>query len=366
MRYLFITGQLNAGGAERVLLDVLRHFDYSQHEVDLCQIVEGGTLIGEVPSEVDRIALWRDYTLGYKIACRFSRCLRMDFLIRERMRKKLPGRYDVVISFLEGIPLRFHAIGYPEASRHVTWVHANLLDNPYESCQFRNEEEERASYARMHRIVCVSKSAQDAFCSRFPELKHTACTIENPIVLERVLQMANVEEVPESDIVVVGRLNQTKGVDRAVQALQILQQRGRPCTLTVVGDGPQRSELENLASRAGVESQIRFIGYTANPYPYMRRAKVLLCPSRSESFCLAICEALALGVPVVATPTTGAQELLLENQYGLLSDHDPESIAEAIECLLSDSSLMAMYQKRGPARAAEYDVANTMKAIYCL
>ena len=52
-KILFITGQLNAGGAERVLIDILRHFDYTKYHVDLCQIIEGGTLIDEVPTNVN-------------------------------------------------------------------------------------------------------------------------------------------------------------------------------------------------------------------------------------------------------------------------------------------------------------------------
>ena len=51
-RYLFLYGPLNGGGAERVLLDILRNFDYTQNEIHLCQFCGGGTLVDEVPAEV--------------------------------------------------------------------------------------------------------------------------------------------------------------------------------------------------------------------------------------------------------------------------------------------------------------------------
>lgn len=365
MKYLFITGQLNAGGAERVLLDILRHFDYSRHEVDLCQIVGGGTLAEEIPTGVHRIPLWAHYTLGYKIALRLSLYFGVDFFIRKRMRDKLTREYDVAISFLEGTPLRFHAIGHPRAVRHVTWVHANLLDNPYERSQFRSEAEEIQAYAKMNRIICVSESAKSAFCDRFPDAKGRTSTIDNPIEVARVQRLASQGERQPCDIVVVGRLNETKGVDRAIEALGILLRRGVRLTLNIVGDGPQRKALEELTRRWRVESQVKFVGYATNPYSYMRSAKILLCPSRSESFCLVICEALALGVPVVATPTTGAKELLGQ-RYGLLTSHDSEGIANAVLSLLTDRNRMTQYRECGPERASKYDIGNMMNAIYQL
>ena len=74
-KILFIYGQLNGGGAERVLLDILHNIDYSQNEVDLCQIIGGGTLIDEVPKEVNIISLWNGYTFSYKLAVRLSNIL---------------------------------------------------------------------------------------------------------------------------------------------------------------------------------------------------------------------------------------------------------------------------------------------------
>lgn len=366
MKFLFITGQLNAGGAERVLLDILRHFDYEQHEVDLCQIVDGGTLADEIPSEVHRIPLWPDYTLGYRIALHLSLRCGVDFLIRKRMHGKLKKQYDVAISFLEGTPLRFHAIGRPAALRHVTWVHADLQSNPYEVSQFRSETEEQRIYAQMDRIVCVSEGTRASFCSRFPQVGHKTFTINNPIEVVRIQRMSTVKHVNPCDVVVVGRLTRTKGVDRALQALEILIRRGANLSMTIVGEGPERAKLERDAADLAIASHVSFTGYSTNPYPYMRHSKILLCPSRSESFCLAICEALALGVPVVATATTGARDLLEDSHYGLLSKHDPESIADAIQRLLSDERLMRQYEKEGPTRAFQFDIGNTMQSIYHL
>ena len=65
-RYLFIYGEINGGGAERVLLDILQNFDYSNNSVDLLQINSGGLLIDEVPKEANIISAWNGYPISYK------------------------------------------------------------------------------------------------------------------------------------------------------------------------------------------------------------------------------------------------------------------------------------------------------------
>lgn len=87
-KILFIYGQLNGGGAERVLLDILHNIDYTQNEVDLCQIIGGGILIDEVPEDVDIISLWNDYTLSYKLAVRLSNVIGCDYLFKRVLKKK--------------------------------------------------------------------------------------------------------------------------------------------------------------------------------------------------------------------------------------------------------------------------------------
>mgnify|MGYP002513332713 CR=1 FL=1 len=96
-KILFITGQLNAGGAERVLIDILRHFDYIKYQVDLCQIIKGGTLIDEVPTNVNIYHVWDAYTLHYKLSYRASNQLEIDYFIRKKLKQKITEKYDVVI-----------------------------------------------------------------------------------------------------------------------------------------------------------------------------------------------------------------------------------------------------------------------------
>lgn len=81
-RILFIDGPLGGGGAERVLIDILRNIDYERFDVDLAVICRGGALMDEVPSKVNVIELWRSYNLAYKLAYRASKRLRCSSMAK--------------------------------------------------------------------------------------------------------------------------------------------------------------------------------------------------------------------------------------------------------------------------------------------
>lgn len=367
MKYLFITGPLNAGGAERVLLDVLRNFDYTQHEVHLCQIVAGGHLIHEVPEQVKLLPLWPSYTLGYKFANHISNKLGIDYFIRHRMRQVLSSEYDVAISFLEGTPLKFHAIGKPKAKRHYSWVHCDLYNFPYEKGQFRNEQEELNAYNSMDEVICVAKDTERAFQKRFPTCKSTVRTIYNPVDITKVQSKGNTCTIENKDFTVLclGRISPPKKFDRVVRVAALLKAKGLPIHFQIMGQGELKSEIEQMIKDYGVQDRVVIKPFQSNPFPYVKAADVLLSSSVAEGFSLVICEAMALGTPVISTRTAGPVEIL-QDKYGLLCEHDDESIARAVEQMFHDTDLRHKCAETAIARVQDFAVENTMKQIYAL
>lgn len=367
MKYLFITGPLNAGGAERVLLDVLRNFDYTQHEVHLCQIVAGGHLDHEVPEQVKRLPLWPAYTLGYKLANHISNKLGIDYFVRRRMLKVLAEEYDVAISFLEGTPLKFHVIGMPRAKRHYSWVHCDLYNFPYEKGQFRNEQEELNAYNAMDAVICVAKDTERAFQKRFPSCKSAVRTIYNPVDLDKVQRMSNACTIENKEFTVLclGRISPPKKIDRVVRVAALLKKKGLPIHFQIMGQGELKSEIEHQIADCDVQDRVVIKPFQANPFPYVKAADVLLSSSVAEGFSLVICEAMALGTPVVSTRTAGPVEIL-QDKYGLLCEHDDESIAAAVELMYLNAELRCNYAQSALSRVQDFAVENTMKQIYAL
>lgn len=378
-RLLFIDGQLNGGGAERVLIDILRNFDYVKNDVTLLQVNAGGTLLEEVPYEVNVVSAWSGYTRGYSLAYRCSQWLYWDYPLRSQLLKAVKGQhFDVAISFLEGMPLKMHAVITEVADRNYSWVHCDLDKDRYEISQFRKGEEIRA-YNRMDGVVCVAADTAKAFQRRFPDCTSEVKVIYNPIDIAKIEdlsdkfqvskvsgfnEVSSFREGAEFKIVVCGRLTAPKKLDRVIRLARRIKDEGLRIKIQLIGDGDLREELRKLSELSGVEDMVEFLGFQRNPFPYIKAADMLLSTSGYEGFSLVICEAMALGVPVVATKTAGPMEILDNDKYGLLCDHDDESIYQAVKRMYEDEELRRHYSEVGKERVKEFSVERTMKEIY--
>lgn len=121
----------------------------------------------------------------------------------------------------------------------------------------------------------------------------------------------------------------------------------------VVGDGPERGRLERLAAELGVAHAVEWLGHRDDVAALLGQADISVVPSTSEAFPNAAVEAMAAGVPVVASAVGGLVELVRPGQNGLLVPHsDPAALAQAIELLLGDARLRGRL-----GRAARHDVA---------
>jgi glycosyltransferase involved in cell wall biosynthesis len=162
------------------------------------------------------------------------------------------------------------------------------------------------------------------------------------------------DEVPQTArvLLAVARLTSQKGVDVAVRALA-----GLPgdTVLVVLGEGPERHALEQLAAAEGVSSRVFLPGRVPDVASWLRRAAVLVHPARWEGFGLGVLEAMLAGLPVVATNVSSLPELVVEGETGyLVAPDDPAALAHAIERALAQPQLGDAGRDRA---AREFSVA---------
>jgi colanic acid/amylovoran biosynthesis glycosyltransferase len=170
--------------------------------------------------------------------------------------------------------------------------------------------------------------------------------------------------------VVISRLVPAKRVELALEAIAVLASNGHNLPLTVVGDGPERSSLEQRTVRLGISALVRFVGTRsqADARAYLERADVLLFTARGEGEAQAAIEALASGVPVVACWDSGAAvDIVPESGAGRLTLPSAEAIADSVLGLLADPDLLAMGRLVGEswrARIAPDHVAELCEGWY--
>jgi glycosyltransferase involved in cell wall biosynthesis len=160
-------------------------------------------------------------------------------------------------------------------------------------------------------------------------------------------------------ILAVGRLTKIKGFDVLLQAFaKLIQRRELDLHLLILGEGEERPRLEELAKRLGVSNRVFMPGFQENPYPYFVRAEVFVLSSRWEGLGMVLVEAMALGLPVIATDCPyGPRELTEEGQYGVLvPPNNATALAEAAYTLITSAERRATLGTAGAAVAEKYGI----------
>lgn len=173
--------------------------------------------------------------------------------------------------------------------------------------------------------------------------------------------------IPQSAPVIgaLGRLTEIKRHDLLIRAFARLKLRSPGARLLLVGDGPRRSELEQLAAELLPPDCVRFLGYQSAPGRFLQAMDVLAMSSRSEGMPLAVLEAWAAGVPVAASRVGGVPELIADELTGLLTEFgDVEGLANALERLLSDRTLAQRIRDAAGKRVELHYSLSQMAANY--
>jgi glycosyltransferase involved in cell wall biosynthesis len=160
-------------------------------------------------------------------------------------------------------------------------------------------------------------------------------------------------------VLYVGRLDAEKGVDLLIDAWHLLQ--SPDATLLLVGDGPERQKLEQLATSGVNRTPIRFEGPSTDVHRYYAAADVFVLPSRSEGLSNALLEAMASGLPVVATDVGGNRQVIDTPLIGkLVAPSDPRSLRDAIAQLLANP---AMRRAMGQSARAHVQAAYSIEGM---
>jgi glycosyltransferase involved in cell wall biosynthesis len=323
MSVLHVLCDLSGGGAERLVLDLCR---YSTGDASVATLHSGGALAEDFAAA------------GVTVRCAGRTRGRLGLRAVRRL-SQWASRADVVHTHLWA----GDTWGRPSAwlggcRRVVTTEHNTQADSPLRRHLWT------AMAPLSARIVCVSQAAAQAVAASGIS-RERLLVIENGIDLSRFSPAAGARR----GILSVGRLTRQKGFDVLLQALRHI-----PTPTTILGEGAERAALERLADGLPVHLP----GWVADPLPALSAAAIMVIPSRWEGFGLVAVEAMAAGVPVIASRVDGLIEVV--GDAGILVEPENVSaLADAIRRLLSDAELRAALTRRGLARAPRFSIQKT-------
>jgi len=141
-------------------------------------------------------------------------------------------------------------------------------------------------------------------------------------------------------ITFAGRLDYMKGVHILLEGFRQLRDEIKNVQLTIIGDGPDRDKLRNLAREKGISDAVDFCGEAAEIVPYLQQSSVFVLPSFSEGLSNVLLEAMACGLPVVATRVGGSIDLVQDQVNGILIEPDHAGqLYQAMKIILQDEVL---------------------------
>ncbi|MBN1826680.1 MAG: glycosyltransferase [Candidatus Eisenbacteria bacterium] len=219
------------------------------------------------------------------------------------------------------------------------------------------------------RIIAVSEGVRLDLTERLGASPEKIVVLPNPVDREAVLAAA--ARPPSEDpwgegagarIVAVGRLVTIKGFDLLLRAMAALPE-SPGARLALIGEGPERGELENSAERLGLGDRVRFLGELSRPWTVIARADLFVLPSREDAAPNTLAEAMILGLPIVAADCSpGVREMLEGGAAGLLvPPGDPDALALAMERLLGDRALRERLAARASERSRAHDLEGAVR-----
>ncbi|NNE07030.1 MAG: glycosyltransferase [Gemmatimonadetes bacterium] len=221
-------------------------------------------------------------------------------------------------------------------------------------------------YHRADRVIAVSGGIRDDLVAHYRVPEKLVEVVHNPVAVDRIRARGG-ETVTdcfpsqEFTLVAVGRLVRLKAYHRLIEAVAELGD--LRIRVVLIGDGPERDRLRRQAADAGLSERVHFFGYQTNPWKFMRTADALVLSSDVEGLPNVIGEALALGVPVVATDCCrGVSEYLGDSEFGLIVPAgDSSALAAGIRAVLTDRAMSDGFRARAAARIAPFDLGPAVR-----
>jgi glycosyltransferase involved in cell wall biosynthesis len=352
VRSLLVVDSLEVGGAERHVVDLAVALGREGYEVTVACSIGGG--LSEPLEEANvPVRPLLDKLVKRRVSVAFARELRR--LIREE-------RFDLV-----------HAHIYASATAAAIAVLGTgvpLVVTEHTEALWQGRRERWASrrvYRRAEHIIAVSSAIRKRLIERDAVPPERITVIHNAVIPAPDTSPSSLPgDVREGPLVgVVARLQPEKGVADFLRAAACVCAAVPDARFLVAGDGPLREELLALAGRLGFGEPVRFLGYRADARALIGLLDVLVVPSLTEGTPLIVLEAMAAGIPVVASAVGGIPDQIRHNKEGLLVPAgDPAALAEALLELLQDPDRARSLGEAALRRAdSEFNHATMVRRI---
>lgn len=387
-RILVVTQDMHISGVARAQLGLLHAFDKTKYKVDLFLRSHEGDFLKYIPKEVTLLPEIKAYKyvdtttketlkngLVFQALCKAIGMIKAKRYVKKHsvglsaigldytQKHQLPflpmiskEEYDLVISF--AMPHYFGAYKC-KAKKRLSWIHTD-----YSLIDIDTKSEEKV-WALYDGIASISDSVGVEFLKKMPSLKDKLVRIDNPIspslIRRSALEGQNEMAKDGVRIVSCGTLAVGKNFRSIPKMVSILLSEGLDVRWYIIGDGPDRAEIEKRIAEEGVTGRVILLGKKDNPYPYFAECDLFVHPSLREGKAVSVIEAQILGKPVVITNFPTAHSQLKDGFDGIIVPLDTEDCANGISELLRDEKKLEMLKEN--CKNSDYGSEKDMKTV---
>lgn len=323
-----ITGSFIAG-AENVILTVAEGMKGSQFESEICTL----TPTGDLHKKANQIAI-KSYALGYK------NILSLPKIIIKLMLLLYKNKYDIINTHLPqasviGIIIsRLRGIPYIIETRHYS-------DYMYKYSNRINQWLDKKTVNMADHVIVVSHAGKVVLMNREGVKEEKISVIYNGINISKFSSNHRIQIRKQLGIdnkmvlTFTASYHPRKGHKYLLESVGMLKKKYPDVIILLIGDGILKANLEALTKQLHLEDNVRFLGYRTDIPELLNATDIYVHSSVEEGFGIAIIEAMAAGLPVIATNVGGIPEIITHNKNGILvPPEDPQALSSAMSDLI--------------------------------
>jgi len=357
-KLLFLLPNLDNGGAERVLVNLVNNMDCGKYDITVQTMFRGGSNAKHLNRYVRHINTGASAIRGISVIIKLlpARWLFKYFIGN--------SRYDIYIAYMHGAATKV-LLGEKNIKK-IAWLHSDV---PHARLwKFLRKKSIGKALGSYNKIVGVSGAVTDAFAREY-SLKEKIVTKYNTNDINRIEAMAekpvDVEFSGQTvNLIALGKLSNVKGYERLLRVCKRLKDGGFRFKLCIFGDGTKRKILERMVKDDELAGYVGLMGYVDNPYPYLKKADVFICSSFYEGLSTILSEAVILGKTCISTNVAGAKEILGQNnEFGVVVENNENALYEGLKDFLENPEKISYYAQKARERRLFFNTEATVKAV---